>query len=456
MNGLQKRYRNMIGIGIAMGLGMLLFQNCTVEETSPPPPDVSPVVEQENQVPEIPLEQLLDLVQERTFNYFWDFAEPDSGMARERSQNGADSKLITIGGSGFGISCFPAAVTRGWITREEAVQRMQKILTFLENAETYHGVYSHWYMGDTGQTIPFSTLDDGGDIVETAFLIQGLLIARQFFTQDTVAEGNIRSRIRAIWEDVEWDWHERGQNVITWHWSENFDFQLNLQVQGWNEALIVYVLGAASPTHPITKETYENGWARNGDMVNNKSFLGVVLPLGEDLGGPLFFSHYSFIGLNPTNLSDQYAPNYLSQNRAHSLINYNYCVENPGGFKGYSMDSWGLTASDEPGGYGVHSPTEDNGTITPTAALSSFPFTPEQSIKALEHFYYKKNDELWGEYGFYDAFNESAEWVSDGYLAIDQGPIVAMIENYRTQLLWDLFMSDPDVQAGLTKLGFTF
>ncbi|MFD2565270.1 glucoamylase family protein [Aquimarina rubra] len=455
MNELQKRYRNMIGIGIMMGMGLLLFQNCTVEDTSPPPPDVAPIVEEENQVPEIPFEQLLDLVQERTFSYFWDFAEPDSGLARERSQNGPDSKLITIGGSGFGIACFPAAVNRGWITRDEAIQRMQKILTFLENAETYHGVYSHWYSGDSGQTIPFSTLDDGGDIVETAFLIQGLLIARQFFTEDTVDEGNIRSRIRAIWENVEWDWHERGQNVITWHWSENFGFDLNLQVQGWNEALIVYVLGAASPTHPITKETYDNGWARNGEMTNNKSFLGVVLPLGEDLGGPLFFSHYSFIGLDPRNLRDQYA-DYFSQNRAHSLINYNYCVENPQGFRGYSRDSWGLTASDEPGGYGVHSPTEDNGTITPTAALSAFPFTPEQSRQALEHFYYKKNDQLWGEYGFYDAFNESAEWVSDGYLAIDQGPIIAMIENYRTQLLWNLFMSDSDVQEGLTKLGFTF
>ena len=455
MNLRDKKYNNMFSHILIAGMSLFLFTSCTIEDTVPPPPDAVEVFEQENQVPVIPTDDLLELVQERTFRYFWDFAEPVSGMARERSQNGPDSKLVTIGGSGFGISSFPAAVERGWITREEAIDRLQRILTFLENAETYHGAFSHWYEGDTGQTIPFSTIDDGGDLVETAFLIQGLLINRQYFTNDTEDEGNIRSRIRTIWQNVEWSWYERDQNVITWHWSENFGFDLDLQVRGWNEALIVYVLGASSPTFSISKETYDNGWARNGDMINNKSFFGVVLPVGEDFGGPLFLSQYSFIGLDPRNLVDQYA-NYAEQVRAHSLINFNHCVENPNGFRGYSRDSWGLTASDEPGGYGVHSPTEDNGVITPTAALSSFPFTPVESLRALEHFYYQKNDVLWGEFGFFDAFSESAEWVADGYLAIDQGPIIAMIENHRTQLLWTLFMSDPDVQGGLTKLGFTF
>lgn len=418
-------------------------------DITPPPADVGEIPDTPVEV--LPFEELLDLVQERTFDYFWDFAEPVSGLAKERSQS---SETITIGGSGFGISCFPAAVNRGWISKTEALERLDKILTFLENADTYHGAYSHWYL-NSGTTEAFGTMDDGGDIVETAFLIQGLLINRQYFSEDNSEENDIRSRITTIWENVEWDWYTQGNKSITWHWSPNYNFELNHTVSGWNEALIAYVLAAASPTHTITKETYDNGWALNGDIKNTGTFYGHFLPLGEDYGGPLFFSHYSFIGLDPRNLEDQYA-NYLEQNTAHSLINYEYCIDNPNNYVGYSDECWGLTASDNYDGYSAHSPTNDLGTITPTAALSSFPYTPEESREALEYFYYNLNDKLWGEYGFYDAFSDQYGWVADGYLAIDQGPIVAMIENYRTQLLWSLFMQDQEVQDGLTKLGFTF
>ena len=418
-------------------------------EITPPPPDV-PIIEVPT-VSEIPFEELLDLVQKRTFKYFWDFAEPISGMARERSQS---LETLATGGSGFGISSFPAAVNRGWITRDQAIQQLKKILTFLENADTYHGVFSHWYR-KTGATQPFSAKDDGGDIVETAFLIQGLLINRQYFSGNSADEIAIRNRITAIWENVEWDWYTQGNKSITWHWSTNYGFEINHIISGWNEALIVYVLAAASPTHTIDKETYDNGWARNGNMKNNSTYYGHILPLGENLGGPLFFAHYSFIGLNPRGLSDQYA-NYNAQNIAHSLINYEYCKANPKGYKGYNGNSWGLTASDNNTGYSAHSPTNDLGIITPTAALSSFPYTPIESRKALEYFYYQQNDKLWGNYGFYDAFSEQYNWVSDGYLAIDQGPIIAMIENYRTQLLWSLFMQDQEIKNGLTKLGFTY
>lgn len=418
-------------------------------DISPPPPDVGFI--SEITVPVIPFEELLDLVQERTFNYFWDFAEPVSGLARERSQT---PETITTGGSGFGISSFPAAINRGWKSKEEVIQRLDKVLTFLENASTYHGVFSHWY-NNSGNTIPFSTQDDGGDIVETAFLIQGLLINRQYFSADTTEENDIRARITTIWENVEWDWYTQGNKAITWHWSTNHGFALDHTISGWNEALIVYVLAAASPTHTIDKETYDNGWARNGDMRNTGTFYGQLLPLGENLGGPLFFSQYSFIGLDPRGLEDQYA-NYFDQNKAHSLINYEYCIANPQGYAGYSENSWGLTASDNNNGYSAHSPTNDLGIITPTAALSSFPYTPTESKQALEYFYYTQNEKLWGEYGFYDAFSEHFNWYADGYLAIDQGPIVAMIENYRSQLLWTLFMQDQEIQEGLNKLEFTY
>ncbi|WP_300437457.1 glucoamylase family protein [Christiangramia sp.] len=428
-------------------------------EVSPPEPPPETGGENPGGTPPLSDEELLDLVQEQTFGYFYDFAEENSGLAKERSQEdaygGDGSLIVTTGGSGFGLASFPAAVERGFISRTEAIDRLKKILDFLESVPTYHGAFSHWYLGNTGQTRPFSTFDDGGDLVETAFLLQGLLINRQYFNGDNEEEINIRNRITRIWENVEWDWYTQGEDVLYWHWSPNYNFQIDLQIKGWNESLIVYVLAASSPTHPISKEVYTKGWASNGNMVTNRFHYGFNMPLGPSFGGPLFFSHYSFIGLDPRNLSDEYA-NYWQQNTAHANINYEYCVRNPLNYEGYGVDTWGLTASDNYEGYSAHSPTNDLGVITPTAALSSFPYTPEESMTAMRHFYEDLGDRLWGEYGFYDAFSEEQNWFADGYLAIDQGPIIGMIENHRTGMLWDLFMADEDVLNGLNKLGFSY
>lgn len=396
--------------------------------------------------------ELLDLVQEQTFKYFWDLAGTNSGLARERS---SDNNIVTIGGSGFGISSFPAAVERGWISREEAVQRLEKILSFLESIERYHGVFAHWYRDDSGQTQPFSELDDGGDLVETAFLMQGLLINRRYFSGASEEETDIRNRITKLWEEVEWNWYTKGENVLYWHWSPNYDFQQNLQIKGWNESLIVYVLAASSPTYPIEAEVYHEGWASNGNIVTNRRHYDELMPLGPRYGGPLFFAHYSFIGLDPRNLRDRYA-NYWEQNTAHTIINYKYAVSNPNNFEGYGPNSWGLTASTGYQGYSAHSPTNDRGIIAPTAALSSFPYTPDKSMNAMRYFYEELGENLWGPYGFYDAFSEDVNWYADGYLAIDQGPIVAMIENHRTGLLWELFMQNEEILAGLQKLEFTY
>ncbi|HSI69578.1 MAG TPA: glucoamylase family protein [Gillisia sp.] len=400
-------------------------------------------------------DELLEKVQQTTFKYFWDFAGTNSGLAKERSQadayGGQGNNIVTMGGSGFGIAAFPVAVERGWISRDQAVQRLEKILNFLESVPTYHGAFSHWYLDNSAQTRPFSQMDDGGDLVETAFLMQGLLIARQYFSN----EPEIVDRITNLWEAVEWDWYTQGENVLYWHWSPNYDFQQNLHIRGWNESLIVYVLAASSPTHPIEPIVYHEGWASNGNMVNNRQHYGINLPLGPAYGGPLFFAHYSFIGLDPRNLVDRYA-NYWEQNRAHTLIHYNYAIDNPKNFEGYGEDSWGFTASDNYQGYSAHSPTNDIGVITPTAALSSFPYTPEESMKALRYFYEEVAGRLWGPYGFYDAFSEEEGWYANGYLAIDQGPIISMIENHRTGLLWELFMQEEELQEGLEKLGFSY
>ena len=426
--------------------------NCSCENPNnitPPPADVGFISSEI--IDEITFEELLELTQEKTFKYFWDFAEPVSGLAREDSGR---PNIITMGGSGFAIASFTVAVERGWISRDEGIERMEKVISFLEGAQKYHGAFSHWY-DSSGNTIQFSQLDDGGDIVETALLMQGLLIARQYFSENSTEETIIRNKITTLWEAVEWTWYTQGQNKITWHWSPTNNFDINLDVSGWNESLIVYVLAASSPTYPINIDVYTQGWTGNGAMVNTGTFYDLFLPLGENFGGPLFFSHYSFIGLNPTNLSDQYT-NYFDQNRSHSLINYMHCVINPYEYDGYSENSWGITACTNYDGYSAHSPTNDLGIIAPTAALSSFPFTPLESKRALEHFYYDLNSNLWGEYGFYDAFSVHYNWFSELYLAIDQGPIILMIENYRTQLLWNLFMQDQDIINGLNNLGFTF
>lgn len=398
-------------------------------------------------------EELLTLVQKQTFKYFWDFAEPASGMARERNTSG---DLVTSGGSGFGIMAIIVGIERNFISRAEGIQRLTKILTFVEGADRFHGAWSHWINGTNGNVIPFSPNDNGGDLVETSFLVQGLLTFRQYLNPAITEEKALIDRINVLWRSVEWDWYTQGnQEVLYWHWSPDKQWIMNLPLQGHNETLITYVLAASSPTHTISKDVYTKGYTRNGAFKNGKSFYNITLPLGEDLGGPLFFSHYSFLGLDPRNLEDTHA-NYWTQNVSHSSINHAYSIANPKKFAGYSDESWGLTASDNHVGYSAHSPLNDLGVITPTAALSSFPYTPVESMKAMKFFYYKMGDRLWGNYGFYDAFNITEGWVADSYLAIDQGPIIVMIENHRTALLWNLFMSAPEVQAGLTKLGFTY
>ncbi len=403
--------------------------------------------------PQISDDELLTKVQMQTFRYFWNFGHPTSGMARERNTSG---HTVTTGGSGFGMMAILIGIERGFVTRTEGVTRLTKVVDFLSQADRYHGVWSHWMDGTTGKTIPFSSNDDGGDLVETAFMIQGLLTVRQYLDQSQPEEAQLIEKINALWHQVEWTWYQQdAQQVLYWHWSPRFGWEKNLRISGWNESLIVYVLAASSPTFAIDKEVYTQGWARNAEMANGRMFYDITLPLGPDLGGPLFFSHYSFLGLDPRMLADQYG-NYWDQNVNHSMINLSYCKMNPRGFVGYSESCWGLTASDNHQGYSAHSPSNDLGVITPTAAISAMPYTTEASMAALRHFYYMLGDRLWGEYGFYDAFNPTESWFADSYLAIDQGPIICMIENHRTGLLWDLFMSAPEVQLGLDKLGFTY
>lgn len=439
----------------------LFFLNCSDKKNNKKNQAFLPVNEIEFSILD---EDLLDLVQRQTFNYFWDGAEPISGLARERIHLDNiypthDKDIITIGGSGFGLMAILVGVERGFITREEALARYEKSINFLSKADRFHGAWPHWLM-PSGKVAPFSLKDNGGDLVETAFLIQGLLTVKEYFKNGNEREKVLVNEIQKLWEDVEWDWYTKNdENVLYWHWSPNYEWEMNFPVGGYNEALIMYVLGASSPTYPIKKEVYEKGWAREGKIANGTTFFNLETIVDhyeydESPVGPLFWAHYSYLGLNPKGLSDQYA-DYWKLNQNHAKIHYAYCVDNPKNFKGYGKKLWGLTSSYSMKGYAGHRPDRDLGVISPTAALSSIPYTPEESLLFLRELYTKK-DSLIGKYGPYDAFSMEHNWSLPRYLAIDQGPIPVMIENYRTGLFWNLFMANKEVQKGLGKLGFTY
>ena len=431
--------------------------------------NVDMVVNYENdQIERLEGEALLDTVQSQTLKYFWDFAEPNSGMARERyhpdgnyPQN--DENIVTTGGSGFGLMALIAGIDREYIPREEGVQRLNKIADFLANADRYHGAWSHWIDGETGKTKPFGKKDNGGDLVETSFLAQGFIVIREYLKNGNEEEKAVAAKYDELWNGIDWDWYTNNKDVLHWHWSPEYAWEMNFPLEGYNETLITYIMAAASPKHSISAKTYHNGWARNGNIkTENKKYN---LPLivkhngSEEFGGPLFWSHYSYLGLNPKGLKDQYA-DYWNLNVNHSKINYLYCVANPKNYKGYGENVWGLTASytknkDGSIGYTAHSPTNDAGVISPTAAISSIVYTPEESIRAMSYFYNDLHELTWGAAGFYDAFSlEGEDWVAAKYLAIDQGPMLVMIENYRSGLIWDLFMGAEEIKTGLDKLGF--
>lgn len=410
-------------------------------------------------------DSLLTLIQKQTFEYFYTGAESNSGLACERihmdgkyPQN--DRDIVTTGGSGFGMMAILVGVERNFISRKEALEHFEKMANFLENADRFHGVWPHWLNGKTGKTKPFSKKDDGGDLVETSFLAQGMIAVREYFKNGNDAEKALANRMDKMWREIDFEWYTKDENVLYWHWSPNFDWDMNFQVRGYNECLIMYVLGASSPTHPISKAVYDEGWARNGEIKSSQEYYDLPLVLdhyesNDDPVGPLFWAHYSYLGLNPKDLKDAYG-DYWQLNVSHALSHYRYCVDNPENYAGYGPNCWGLTSSYSMRGYAGHHPGRDLGVISPTAAISSIPYTPEESMAFLRYMYEPERDSLIGKYGPFDAFSEENNWYTQRYLAIDQGPMPVMIENYRTGMIWKLFMGAPEVQKGLSKLGFTY
>lgn len=416
-------------------------------------------------------DELLTMLQEACFRYYWEGSDPHSGMIRENVPG--DDRIIATGATGFGIMALVVGVERGFITREQGAQRLSNIVAFLERAPRYHGAWSHFMEGKTGQSLPvFDMFDNGGDLVETAFLVQGLLAARKYFEGSSPEDIALYQRITRLWEGVEWDWYTKSpeSEAIYWHWSPDWAWHLNHRLTGFNEVMIVYLLAIASPTHPVPVDLYYTGWAGQSEAAinyrrswggttdedryaNGHSYFGIRLDVGVGRGGPLFFTDYSYMGFDPHTLTDIYT-NYFENNRNMARINLAYCIENPGHHKGYGANAWGMTASDGPWGYAAQSPElkDDLGNITPTGALASFPYTPEASMAAFKHYYHDLGDRLWDIYGPRDAFNPDQDWYSPIFMGLNQAPITVMIENYRTGLVWKIFQSNPEIQRMLKRL----
>lgn len=405
-------------------------------------------------------EVLLDITQRATTRYFYDFADPLTGMAREREKD-VNGDIVTTGGTGFGIMALIAGAERNYFSRKNLYDVIAKMVNFLENAERFHGAWAHWYNAKTGKTFNFSKYDDGGDLVETAFLTQGLLTARIYFKNGNKKEQQLAERITHLWESIEWNWYSKGTDSLYWHWSKNYGFKMNHRIKGFDETLITYILAASSPTYPINRSIYESCYKKSDYYYNGKSYYGIKLDLGMEYGGPLFFTHYSFLGLNPNGLTDG-KTNYFERNRAHVLIHRAYAIDNPKKHKGYGEKLWGFTSSDDPLiGYTSHQPgtIDENGTVSPTAAISSIIYTPVESMQVLRYLYCDLGNKTFGKYGFYDAYNPGLpedKQVVKSYLAIDQGPIAVMIENFRSGLIWKLFMQNNEIYKGLEKLGFSY
>jgi hypothetical protein len=411
-------------------------------------------------------DEFLTYIQRQYFRYVWDAALPNSGLSRVRmvaEEPDRDKNTITVGSSGFGITGIIVGIERGFVSRKEGVARLGKIADFLERSDRYHGMWSHWIDDATNKTMPFAnpaSKDNGGDVVESAFLAEGLLVARQYLQKGNKDEKALAARYDQLWKGMEWSWYTKNnEDVVYWHWSPDFEWDKNFPLKGYNETLIVYLLGTASPTHPIPKEAYYKGWERSGAMISDTTLYGikpiVVHNSGKPFVGPIFWTAFSYVGFNPKGLKDSSGVDYFKVCVAQAKIQQAYCIANPKGYAGYGANCWGFSAGYSAKGYKAHNTKTDLGVITPSGTLAAMPYAPEAVMPALKHFYYDLGDRLWGPYGFYDAYVAGEDRVVKNYLANNECAVVPMIENYRTGLIWKLFMSAPEIGPALHRLGFT-
>jgi hypothetical protein len=414
-------------------------------------------------------DKLMNDEQEAAVRFYVDEALPASGLSPE-GRPGWGPTITAIGASGMGIENIIVGVERGFIPRQEGLDLILRQLRFLDTkAEKQKGAFGHWMDDGSGEIKPFMNPGTSVDLVETAFLIEGVIIAREYFKGDTPEEKELREIANRLSANVEWDkfmaraekdpsnpkktnWvHETNAPVMIWHWHPVDGFS-DVPVKGFNEALMCYLLGIGSETHPINPQSYYEGWMDpQRGLGKAREDFGIKHSLGYGVGWPLFFAHYTFIGYDPKQVSydgKSYFDHFVDACRIQQL----YAKSRAGEFKGFDT-LWGQAASLYPKGYRPNEPgPRDDGTIASTAALSSMPYLPEAVIPCMESMYLNYGDRLWGPYGFYNAINPTQNWVGQKYIGIELGPIAPMIENYRSGLFWKLFMQSPEARRAAKKI----
>lgn len=433
----------------------------------------------------VPLPELFDELEERTFRFFWDTADSETGLVPDRYPT---PSYASIAATGFGLTAYPIGVERGYITRAAARDRVLKTLRFLYNAPQgnqatgmagYKGFYYRYLDMKTGARV--------GDIelstVDTSLLLGGMLFCQSYFDRQDPTEVQIRNLVEAIYRRVDWRWAQVRPPAISHGWTPESLF-LEYDWRGYNEAMLVYLLALGSPTHPVAPSAWEE-WARGyagfWDTEQGRKYLAF---------GSLFGHQYSHVWIDFRGILDtpmrQAGFDYAENTRRATYAQRAYAIANPMHWTGYGENIWGLTASDGATNAelpfagekrrfrtywarGIGKKAFDDGTIAPTAAAASIAFAPEIALPAVMEMYRRYGAHIVGEYGFYDAFNPSFNydvplthgrripdvgWVATDYLGIDEGPIVAMIENYRTGLVWRAMRKNPHIRRGLELAGF--
>jgi len=396
----------------------------------------------------------LDLLQRTAFDFFWNEANPNNGLIKDRDTPNAACSIASVG---FGLTAIGVAIDRAWITREAGRDRVLTTLnTFWQQPQGremsgtigYKGLFYHFLDMNTGLRAWNSELSS----IDTALLLAGIIYAKQYFTERHEDALRIRQLADSIYYRIDWDWMRNYQPNITLGWFPDKGF-INAWWRGYNEAMIMCILALGSPTHPVPATTW-TAWNSGYSWQTHYNYDYVNFP-------PLFGHQFSHCWIDFRQIQDAYMRqrgiDYFENSRRATLAQRAYCIANPGNFKGYGENVWGLTACDGHNGYkarGAPPAQNDDGTIAPTAATSSMPFTPEVSLAAAKHLYETYRQSIWTQYGFCDAFNLTVNWWAPGVIGIDEGPIVLMLENFRSQKIWQLFMQNPDIQRGLQRAGF--
>ena len=438
-------------INILVALFTTLFTcSCVDDESTLPAPSTS----NDNSYSPVTVKAMMDEQQKKIISLFYEGADPTTGMAYN---NPKYKETLTTGASGMGVMCIVAGVERGWIDRAAGAEHIAKMTRFLKKATRFEGAWSHWYYTN-GAPYPFGNQVAAGEIVETAFMMGGLLTACEYFTGNSDAEKEIRENTQYFWETINWKKFIKGDKLY-WIWHSDKvgqNNELELQMIGWNECLLIYILGMAAPDHlKIPQSIYSTSWKGWNFATPSRKTYGYLMPLGTEYGGSLFLSQYSFLGLDPRLMEDNDVY-YWTQNVSHTMINRHYCIFEAPAEYNYSELNWGLTAC---GGCGSNSDykgrrpfQDDDGVIAPTASISAYPFTPFYSTQVM--FNMSKNfPNLNGEYGFSISYSPSEKSVGTDYLAMEHAPMAIMIENYRTGLIWNLLMKNEYVQKGLQLAG---